>query len=262
MINLLINNFLTNSNLIGPNSPLGIILDFYFAWIIIIFILKFTLKNKKAISLSLIVGIILIISFIAQGLNLPLSSKIYGYTVPMIPLFMIIILAPEIRKALEGIWKSSNKGEILVSSNENTKKSIADAAEFLSLRKIGAIITIEKYNSLDQYAEKAIQMNSDVSKELLINIFSPLTPLHDGAVIIRGDKIRCAGAYYVLTETNNFDKTMGSRHRAALGISEVSDSLTVVVSEETGSISITLEGIMLKVSDKEKLLEYIDMFMK
>ena len=171
-------------------------------------------------------------------------------------------MAPEIRKALEGVWRSSNKGEVLVSSNEQTKKAIADAAEFLSLRKIGAIITIEKYNSLDQYAEKAIQMNSDVSKELLINIFSPLTPLHDGAVIIRGDKIRCAGAYYVLTETNNFDKTMGSRHRAALGISEVSDSLTVVVSEETGSISITLEGIMLKVSDKEKLLEYIDMFMK
>lgn len=243
-------------------TPLHIILDFYFVWIIVVFILKFMCKNRKAISLSIIMIIILVIGSIAGALKLAISGQIYGYIIAWCPIIMIIILAPEIRKALDGVWKLSNKGEVLASSNEQTKKAIADAAEHLSLRKIGALITIEKYNSLDQYAEKAIQMNSDVSKEVLINIFSPLTPLHDGAVIIRGDKIRCAGAYYVLTETNNFDKTMGSRHRAALGISEVSDSLTVVVSEETGSISITLEGIMLKVSDKEKLLEYIDMFMK
>lgn len=247
---------------IGGKTAVGIILDFYFVWIIVVFVLRFALRNRKAISLMCIMAVILIIALISNYLKLTISQPIYAYIVTWCPIIMIIILAPEIRKALEGVWKNSNKGEILVSTNEQTKKSIADAAEFLSLRKIGALITIEKYNSLDQYAEKAIQMNSDVSKELLINIFSPLTPLHDGAVIIRGDKIRCAGAYYVLTETNNFDKTMGSRHRAALGVSEVSDSLTVVVSEETGSISITLEGIMLKVSDKDKLLEYIDMFMK
>lgn len=254
--------FLDIVKVIGDGTIVGMILDFYFTWIMILFIIKFVIKNRKAINLILIMIIMMVIYFIGSSLNLRITEQLYGYVKDYYPLIVIIILAPEIRKALEGVWRSSNKGEVLVSSNEQTKKAIADAAEFLSLRKIGAIITIEKYNSLDQYAEKAIQMNSDVSKELLINIFSPLTPLHDGAVIIRGDKIRCAGAYYVLTETNNFDKTMGSRHRAALGISEVSDSLTVVVSEETGSISITLEGIMLKVSDKEKLLEYIDMFMK
>ncbi len=253
---------LTIIDIIGGKSIVGTILDFYFIWIIIVFILKFALRNKRAIALLLIISLIIIFSAITKLLKLEVSQDIYSYIVGILPVVVIVIMAPEIRKALDGVWSGSNKGEVLVSSNEQTKKSIADAAEFLSLRKIGAIITIEKYNSLDQYAEKAIQMNSDVSKEILINIFSPLTPLHDGAVIIRGDKIRCAGAYYVLTETNNFDKTMGSRHRAALGISEVSDSLTVVVSEETGSISITLEGIMLKVSDKDKLLEYIDMFMK
>jgi diadenylate cyclase len=96
----------------------------------------------------------------------------------------------------------------------------------------------------------------------LINIFTPNTPLHDGAVIIRGDYILCAGAYFVLSDNQNFDKTMGSRHRAGLGISEITDSLTIICSEETGSVSIAVEGIMLKINDRDKLMEYINMFMK
>lgn len=195
-------------------------------------------------------------------MGLTVSNAIFAYALSWGPLALIIILAPDIRKSLESIWRADPKRDVSVSSSDYTKKSIVDAVFYLADRKIGALITIEKHNSLDQYAEKAVNLNSDVSTELLINIFSPLTPLHDGAVIIRGDKIRCAASYFVLTETSNVDKTLGSRHRAALGISEISDSLTVVVSEETGNISITIEGIMLKVGDKEKLLEYIDMFMK
>ena len=252
----------TIRNAIGRDTVFGMILDFYFIWVFALFILKFILKNRKVLNLFYIFLFIGAIYLITTILDLKASQPIFEYIITWSPIISIIILSPEIRKVLEGIWKGTSKNETMVSNNDQTKKSIVEAAEYLSLRKIGALITIEKYNSLDQYAEKAITMNSDVSKELLINIFSPLTPLHDGAVIIRGDKIRCAGAYYVLTETNTFDKTMGSRHRAALGISEVSDSLTIVVSEETGQISITIEGIMLKVNDKEKLLEYIDMFMK
>jgi diadenylate cyclase len=146
--------------------------------------------------------------------------------------------------------------------SQETKTHVVEACMYLSSQNIGALITIEKYNSLDQYAERAIIMNAKVSKELLINIFIPNTPLHDGAVIIRGDEIRCAGAYYVLSETEKHDKTMGSRHRAALGISEVSDSLTIVVSEETGTITIVVEGIMIKANDREKMYEYINMYIK
>ncbi|UKI48787.1 MAG: DNA integrity scanning protein DisA nucleotide-binding domain protein [Clostridium sp.] len=159
---------------------------------------------------------------------------------------MLLFLAPEIRRELDFSGKMDGKGEAMLSSNDFTKNAIADATMYLSSHKIGALITIEKHNSLDQYAEKAIQLNSDVSKELLINIFTPNTPLHDGAVIIRGNKIRCAGAYYVLTKHEDLDKTTGSRHRAGLGISEVTDSLTVIVSEETGNISIASEGFMIK----------------
>ena len=95
----------------------------------------------------------------------------------------------------------------------------------------------------------------------IINIFTPYTPLHDGAVIIKGNKIRCAGAYYVLSTREISDKTVGSRHRAALGIAEVTDSVTIVVSEETGKVSITYSGIIISISDRDKLLEYLDLAM-
>ena len=170
-------------------------------------------------------------------------------------------MAPDIHHWLDTAWKKDQSTKYVKGSNAN-KQDIADAVMFLASRKIGALITIEKHKLLDQYAEKAIIMNADISKELLINIFSPLTPLHDGAVIIKGNKIRCAGAYYVLSTRETLDKTVGSRHRAALGIAEVTDSITIVVSEETGKISITYSGIMLHIADKDKLLEYIDLAME
>jgi diadenylate cyclase len=132
----------------------------------------------------------------------------------------------------------------------------------LSQQKTGALITIEKHNTLEQYAERAVVLNSRVTKELLINIFTPRTPLHDGAVIIRGDQILCAGAYFILSDSGNVESTTGSRHRAGLGISEVTDSLTIIVSEETGNISIAVEGILLKNNDRDKLLEFLDTFMR
>ena len=164
--------------------------------------------------------------------------------------------APEIRIGLERMnSKTKNKNEKFLTYN--TKLDICDAVFYLASRKIGALITIENHTSLDQFANKAVELNSRVSKELLINIFTPLTPLHDGAVIIRNDKIRCAAAYFVLSDNANHDKTMGSRHRAGLGISEISDSLTIIVSEQTGNISVATEGVLMKVPTKEKLLEFM-----
>jgi len=175
---------------------------------------------------------------------------------------VVVVMAPDLRRSLEIVWKADARRETLVMGSEKTKQNIVDAVMFLSSQQIGALMTIEKHNTLDQFAERAITMNSEVSKEILINIFTPNTPLHDGAVIIRGDRILCAGAYFVLSDNQNFDKTMGSRHRAGLGISEITDSLTIICSEETGSVSIAVEGIMLKINDRDKLMEYINMFMK
>lgn len=243
-------------------TTLGYIIDGFIVFLIVSLILSFILRTKKAISIFICLIILGGLYALAYNFEWKASELLIGIVIFYLPFFAIVLLAPELKKYMDTFKRSDSKDGELINSSENTKRSIVEAIEYLSLRKIGAIVTLEKYNSLDQYSERAIRMNSDVSKELLINIFIPNTPLHDGAVIIRGNKIRCAGAYYVLTQAETSDKTMGSRHRAALGISEISDSLTIVASEETGKISIAIEGIMISISDKEKLLEYIEMFMR
>ncbi|WP_235043283.1 diadenylate cyclase [Candidatus Phytoplasma australiense] len=188
-----------------------------------------------------------------------ISENFYYFVLTSI----IIIKAPSFRNVLNNwkkYWHAKRKNVFM--GGDWTQKEIIEAVMELSSRKTGALITIEKNNILEQYAQKAIVINGDVSKELLLNIFTPNTPLHDGAVIIRGDKILCASAYYTLSSADeNFDKKTGSRHRAALGISETTDSMTIVVSEETGNISIALEGIMIKINLKTKLQEYLAIFM-
>lgn len=205
---------------------------------------------------------ILVLTAIAKLLNLEVSDTFFKIFPMGFFIFMVVVAAPDIRLTLESLWKETVKSGVVQMSSEKTKNEIIKAAMALSKESIGGLITIEKHNTLDQYSQRAIQLNSDVSRELLINIFTPNTPLHDGAVIIRGDKIVCAGAYFILSSNENFDKTTGSRHRAALGISEITDSLTVVVSEETGSISIAINGVMTKMKDENALNEYLSLFMK
>jgi diadenylate cyclase len=239
-----------------------LILDTYIIWIIVFFVAKFLVKNKRVFNIALTGLFVAFLWTLANRFDLPVSGPVLDVVMPILPLAVIVIMAPDIRRALEMYWKKDVRKDTFVMGNERTKENIIDATVELSSKKTGALITIEKHNTLDQYSERAIQMNADVSKEVLVNIFTPLSPLHDGAVIIRGDRILCAGAYFILSDNQNFDKTMGSRHRAGLGISEVSDSMTIIVSEETGVISIAIEGIMLRINDKEKLAEYLNMFMK
>ena len=239
-----------------------IIVDAYFVWIMIFFLVKVLISNKRMLSIASSFLLVYILAYIAAELELLISKPILSYLAEWMLVLLIVIMAPDIRRSLEIIWKKDSKNEALVMGSEKTKFSILDAAMYLASHKIGALITIEKHNTLDQFSERAIMMNSKISKELIINIFTPNTPLHDGAIIIRGDNILCAGAYYVLSDNQNYDKTMGSRHRAGLGISEITDSLTIIVSEETGRISLCIEGIMLRINDRDKLMEYISMFMK
>jgi diadenylate cyclase len=239
-----------------------IALDFYIIWILVFFLLKFLITNKRMLSVVLSFVFIYVIYYISNLTDIAASSKILGYIVPWLPIVLIIIMAPDLRRSLEIVWKQDKSKEDFEMGSERTKQQIVDAVMFLASQSIGALITIEKHNTLDQYADRAIMMNSDVSKEILINIFTPNTPLHDGAVIIRGDQILCAGSYFVLSDNQNYDKTMGSRHRAGLGISEITDSLTILVSEETGNVSVAIEGILLKMNDRDKLMEYLNMFMK
>ena len=238
------------------------IIEGYLVLILIFVVIRFAVKNKKLFNFIIIYLIMLGILILSKKLDYTVSYKLYRYVCLAYPIMVTVIIAPDIRKQLDAIHKPENKLVELLNSSEKTKNAIADACMYLSSKKIGALITIESHTSLDQYAQKAILLDSEISKELLINIFTPLTPLHDGAVIIRGNRIRCAGAYYVLTEHDDLDKTTGSRHRAGLGISEVSDSLTIVCSEETGNISIAIQGMMIKINDRQQLIEYIELFLK
>lgn len=239
-----------------------LVVDAYIIWILVFFIVQFLVTNKRMLSIAISFLFIYILAYLASYFELLISTPILSYLAEWMPFLMVVIMAPDIRRSLEFVWKADQKRDTIVMGSEKTKQNIVDATMYLASQQIGALMTIEKHNTLDQYSERAIVMNSEVSKELLINIFIPNTPLHDGAVIIRGDSILCAGAYFVLSDNENFEKTTGSRHRAALGISEITDSLTIIVSEETGSVSIAVEGIMLKINDRDKLMEYLNMFMK
>lgn len=239
-----------------------LLIEFYVIWVLVLFTVKLVFSNSRLVNFSIIFVFLLAVQWILKKVDIKIAYEIVSYIVEWYPIVIIIIMAPDLRRSIEFSWKKDTTEKVTIMGNEHTRKEIVDAAFYLSKRNIGALITIEKHNTLDHFADNAIMLNSQISKELLINIFVPNTPLHDGAVIIRGNEILCAGAYFILSEQKVEDKTMGSRHRAALGISEVSDGLTIVVSEETGDVSIAVEGILLKMNDPEKLMEYLSMFMR
>ncbi|MGL4948982.1 MAG: diadenylate cyclase CdaA [Anaeroplasmataceae bacterium] len=245
------------------NLWLQILIDVYLVFVVMLLVFRFSLKYKKCMNLLIVNLFCFAIMFLSKQMGLKISYYLFMYISFIIPICIFILLAPEIRKTFNSHnTKTDIKKDILKANTQSNHDAIADAVFNLASHNIGALITIEKSIPLDQFSEKAIQLNSDISKELLINIFTPLTPLHDGGVIIKGNKIICAGAYYVLANKDDLDKTTGSRHRAALGISEVSDSLTIICSEETGHISLAIEGVMIKIKEREKLLEYLALFLK
>lgn len=135
--------------------------------------------------------------------------------------------------------------------------AIAKATEYMGKRRIGALITLSKETGMGDYVETGIPLNANVSSELLINIFIPNTPLHDGAVIMQGNTIKAAACYLPLSESPFISKELGTRHRAAMGVSEVTDSITVVVSEETGQISLTKNGKLHRDLKTEQLKDML-----
>ena len=167
---------------------------------------------------------------------------------------------PEIRRGLEHLGRSSlfktSKSE--KHEDEVMVQSLDKAIQYMAKRKIGALITIERTTGLEEYVETGIALDADITGELLINIFIPNTPLHDGAVIIRDGKIAVSSAYLPLSESLLIPKEFGTRHRAAVGVSEVSDALTIVVSEETGDVSITMNNQLLSGLSREQYLDILN----
>ena len=243
------------------NMVARLCLDIYLSLIIISLLVFLAMKIRK-IFIMLCIGIFIgFVSWFSTECGLEVAKRIYPYIFGAYLLIVVVLAAPEIIKLMDSNRKVDQRADMFVSSTETTREAIVEAVFHMSSTKVGALITIEQHNSLDQYAERAIQLNSDISKELLEQIFIKDSPLHDGGVIIRGNKIVCAGAYYVLTQDDSLDKTIGSRHRAGVGISEITDSLTIIVSEETGAVHVATAGCMVAIDNKAALLEYVNLFL-
>lgn len=169
---------------------------------------------------------------------------------------IFIIFQPELRRGLEQLGRGKFFGRTSENDEEVSKLigEVIKAVNYLSKRKIGALIVFERATGLNEFTESGIPMRSVVSSELLINIFIPNTPLHDGALIMQNGQIAAAACYLPLSENPFISKELGTRHRAAIGISEVADSVSVVVSEETGQISLAINGQIVRDIKEESLI--------
>lgn len=223
------------------------VIDVAIVWYMFYEILKYSRNNFKLTLIFKGVIIIVLLKLLSDLLNLNTVGIILEYVISWGPLALIIIFQPEIRTVLESIGRSQLLGRhktLTVDEREKIVYEIINAIDYLKKNKIGALIVIERDYSLIQYIEPANKIYADISSELLISIFFPNNPLHDGGVIIQGDKITCAGSVFPTSMNPSISKRLGTRHRAALGISEVSDAIAITVSEETGRISIAIQSTL------------------
>lgn len=221
------------------------LLDVLLVWLVIYYALKSLRKNVKMVLLFKGILIILILKVFSDILDLVTIGYLLDYVIMWGPLALIIIFQPEIRNVLEQLGRSQLLGRhkvLTVDEREKIVYEIVQAVEYLKRSRIGALMIVERDISLNEYIEKSKKLYADISSDLLISIFFPNNPLHDGGVIIQGDRITSAGAVFPTSDDLKISKRLGTRHRAALGISEISDCIALIVSEETGRISIAING--------------------
>ncbi len=221
------------------------VLDVAILWFVIYYLLKYIKKNIKLTLIFKGILIVILLKLLSDWLNLNTVGVLLEYVIEWAPLALIVIFQPEIRNVLENLGRSQLLGRhkvLTVDEREKVVYEIMQAVEYLKRNRIGALIVIERDYSLNQYIEQAHKLYADLSSELLISIFFPNNPLHDGAVIIQGDRITCAGSVLPTSMNTTISKRLGTRHRAALGIAEVSDAISICVSEETGRVSIAMEN--------------------
>ena len=223
------------------------LIDGLLVWMIIYYILKNLRRNVKMVLLFKGILVILVLKIISDVLSLATIGYLLDYVIMYGPLALIVIFQPEIRNVLEQLGRSQLLGRhkiLTVDEREKVVYEIVNAVDYLKKMRIGALIVIERDNSLLEYIEKSKKIYADISSDLLISIFFPNNPLHDGGVIIQGDKITSAGAVFPTSDNLKISKRLGTRHRAALGISEDTDCISLIVSEETGRISIAIGGTL------------------
>ena len=239
---------------------------------LIFFMVLYSLRDTQAmVLLRGVIFLVIALVLLTTLVELPAFSWLVRNSLPALLLSIPVIFAPEIRRALERLGRAGtlNVTAARRSAHVDMQKlihSVVEACARLSARQHGALIAIQRSDSLTEYIETGVQMNAEVTPELLLQIFYPDTPLHDGAVIIADGRVVAAACVMPLSASGVLNKTperqMGLRHRAALGISEVSDAVSVVVSEQSGSISISNSGRMIRRIDPERLENILAAFFR
>ena len=236
------------------------IIDVGIVWALIYYVLKNLKHNIKMVLIFKGVIMIILIKLLSDFLNLTTVGLLLEYVIMWGPLALIIIFQPEIRNILEHLGRKqilTRHRVLTMDEREKMVYEIMNSVEYLRKSRIGALIVIERDVSLNDYIERSKGLYADISSDLLISIFFPRNPLHDGGVIIQGNRITSAGAVFPISLSNKINKRLGTRHRAALGISEESDCIALVVSEETGKISIAIGGELnynLSIDDARMML--------
>ncbi|NGZ77804.1 diadenylate cyclase CdaA [Saccharibacillus alkalitolerans] len=222
----------------------------------IVYQLILLVRGTRAVQLLKGILVLVIIWAISIWLDLYTLKWLMDrmFTFGVVAIF--IIFQPELRRGLEQLGRGKFVGRSSADEEEIGKMigELMKAVAYLSRRKIGALIVFERSTGLNEYTESGIPMKSVVTSELLINIFTPNTPLHDGAVIVQDRTLSAAACYLPLSENPFISKELGTRHRAAIGISEVADSVSVIVSEETGQVSLALDGKVVRDISEEALV--------
>jgi len=264
----LVTNFLNDLLFIFQRADWLSVVDILLVTLIF-FILLYTLRDTQALVLLRgVLFLVILLALLTSLADLPAFSWLIQNTLPALLLAIPVIFAPEIRRGLERIGRAgtivSPAGRITNQEILETIHAIVSAAARLSARQHGALIILQRLDSLEEYNDTGVRMNAKVTPEILLQIFYPNTPLHDGATIIGNGRLLAASCVMPLSAsgilTRSPERQMGLRHRAALGISEVSDAVAVVVSEETGSISIAHSGRMIRRLDPERLENILTAF--
>ncbi|CEG25300.1 diadenylate cyclase CdaA [Bacillus sp. B-jedd] len=238
---------------------LASIVDIAIIWYVV-YKLIMLIKGTKAVQLLKGIFVILLVKLFSDFLGLRTLSWIVDNIITWGFLAIIIIFQPELRRALEQLGRGrffSRTGGQEEEELEKTANAIIKATDYMAKRRIGALISMERETGMSDYIETGIRVDGKISSELLINIFIPNTPLHDGAVILQKNNVAAAACYLPLSESPFISKELGTRHRAALGISEVTDSITIIVSEETGGISLTKNGELYRDLSRDTFKEMI-----
>jgi len=240
---------------------LGTIVTYLYAALLLLLRTKVAHKTVRPAKIFLVLLLALDIFLLVKGNQSGTELFVGIFTMIPIPYMIVMVYINELRSTIKKIGMLHKKSRNPIINNELAEK-LMDTVDFLSNRKVGALITIERSIDLSAFISKALMINAPVSSELLASIFVTTTPLHDGAVIIRDNQILCAKAYYPSTERTDLPLHFGTRHRAAIGISEQSDALTIVVSEETGHVSVAINRQLDYNVSRETLSLYFEKYLK